>query len=117
MPLRQYWAQNRIMLVKASSRQDPAPTKPLKPRFGSGTERRTTATRCTAALCHQRTLLRNCYTAGPTDQGAAVFIQNGRTHSVPARELFLEHWINIDAERMALYETMFQWSAAADAFY
>ena len=30
---------------------------------------------------------------------------------------FLEHWINIDPERMARYEVMFQWSAAAEAFY
>jgi SAM-dependent methyltransferase len=31
--------------------------------------------------------------------------------------LFLEHWTNIDPERMARYETMYQWSAAAEAFY
>lgn len=31
--------------------------------------------------------------------------------------LFLEHWIDIDPERLARYETMFQWSAAAEAFY
>jgi len=30
---------------------------------------------------------------------------------------FLEHWINIDPERLARYETMYQWSAAAEAFY
>jgi ubiquinone/menaquinone biosynthesis C-methylase UbiE len=32
-------------------------------------------------------------------------------------ELFLDHWTNIDAERMTRYETMYQWSAAAEAFY
>jgi ubiquinone/menaquinone biosynthesis C-methylase UbiE len=31
--------------------------------------------------------------------------------------LFLEHWTNIDSERLARYETMYQWSAAAEAFY
>jgi ubiquinone/menaquinone biosynthesis C-methylase UbiE len=29
----------------------------------------------------------------------------------------MEHWINIDPERVARYETMYQWSAAAEAFY
>lgn len=28
-----------------------------------------------------------------------------------------DHWINIDPERMARYETMYQWSDAAEAFY
>jgi ubiquinone/menaquinone biosynthesis C-methylase UbiE len=27
------------------------------------------------------------------------------------------HWTNIDPERLARYETMYQWSAAAEAFY
>lgn len=31
--------------------------------------------------------------------------------------LFLKHWIDIDPERLARYETMYQWSAAAEAFY
>lgn len=31
--------------------------------------------------------------------------------------LFLERWINIDPEHLAHYETMFQWSEAAEAFY
>jgi hypothetical protein len=31
--------------------------------------------------------------------------------------LFLEHWTNIDPERLARYETMYRWSAAAEAFY
>ena len=31
--------------------------------------------------------------------------------------LFMEHWINIDPERLARYETMYQWSAAAEDFY
>jgi ubiquinone/menaquinone biosynthesis C-methylase UbiE len=31
--------------------------------------------------------------------------------------LFLEHWINIDPERLARYETMYQWSEAAHTFY
>src|SRR5262249_32625432 len=30
---------------------------------------------------------------------------------------FPEHWLNIDPERLARYETMYQWSAAAEAFY
>ncbi len=30
---------------------------------------------------------------------------------------FPEHWINIDPERLARYETMYQWTAAAEAFY
>lgn len=30
---------------------------------------------------------------------------------------FLEHWVDIDPERMERYESMFQWTAAADAFY
>src|SRR5690349_24460701 len=36
---------------------------------------------------------------------------------MPEPELFLDHWANVDAESMARYEIMFQWSAAADAFY
>ena len=31
--------------------------------------------------------------------------------------LFLEHWTDIGAERMTRYETMYQWSAAAETFY
>ena len=31
--------------------------------------------------------------------------------------LFLDHWINIDSERLTRYETMYQWSDAAEAFY
>ena len=31
--------------------------------------------------------------------------------------VFLEHWTDIDAERMTRYETMYQWSAAAATFY
>jgi ubiquinone/menaquinone biosynthesis C-methylase UbiE len=31
--------------------------------------------------------------------------------------LFMEHWINIDPKRLARYETMYQWSAAAEDFY
>jgi hypothetical protein len=34
-----------------------------------------------------------------------------------SKPLFLEHWTNIDAESMARYESMYQWSAAAEAFY
>ena len=30
---------------------------------------------------------------------------------------FMEHWLNIDTERLARYETMYQWSSAAEAFY
>jgi len=29
----------------------------------------------------------------------------------------MEHWINIDPERLARYETMHQWSTAAEDFY
>jgi ubiquinone/menaquinone biosynthesis C-methylase UbiE len=36
---------------------------------------------------------------------------------LPNSELFLEHWTNIDAERMARYETMYRWSDAAETFY
>src|SRR5262245_15698145 len=32
-------------------------------------------------------------------------------------QLFLEHWINVDPERLARYETMYQWSTAAETFY
>src|SRR5262245_12283925 len=39
------------------------------------------------------------------------------TANVPASELFLEHWLHIDPERLKRYETMFQWTAAAEAFY
>jgi ubiquinone/menaquinone biosynthesis C-methylase UbiE len=31
--------------------------------------------------------------------------------------LFMDHWINIDPERLARYETMYQWSTAAEVFY
>ena len=31
--------------------------------------------------------------------------------------LFMEHWINIEPERLARYETMYQWSSAAEDFY
>jgi ubiquinone/menaquinone biosynthesis C-methylase UbiE len=31
--------------------------------------------------------------------------------------LFLEHWIDIDSERLSRYETMYQWSEAAESFY
>jgi ubiquinone/menaquinone biosynthesis C-methylase UbiE len=31
--------------------------------------------------------------------------------------LFMEHWINIDSERLGRYETMYRWSDAAEAFY
>jgi len=30
---------------------------------------------------------------------------------------FMDHWVNIDAKRLARYETMYQWSAAAEDFY
>jgi ubiquinone/menaquinone biosynthesis C-methylase UbiE len=30
---------------------------------------------------------------------------------------FQEHWLNIEPERLARYETMYQWSTAAEAFY
>jgi ubiquinone/menaquinone biosynthesis C-methylase UbiE len=32
-------------------------------------------------------------------------------------DLFMRHWVDIDPERMERYETMFQWSEAAEAFY
>jgi ubiquinone/menaquinone biosynthesis C-methylase UbiE len=35
----------------------------------------------------------------------------------PKTTLFLKHWIDIDQERLARYETMYRWSAAAEAFY
>lgn len=36
---------------------------------------------------------------------------------MPEPEPLPQHWVNIDAECMARYEAMFQWSAAAEAFY
>lgn len=30
---------------------------------------------------------------------------------------FLDHWLNIDPERMARYEVVYQWTSAADAYY
>lgn len=30
---------------------------------------------------------------------------------------FLDHWLNIEPERMARYEKMYQWSGAAETFY
>jgi SAM-dependent methyltransferase len=30
---------------------------------------------------------------------------------------FQDHWLNIDPERMARYETMYQWNPASEAFY
>lgn len=30
---------------------------------------------------------------------------------------FMDHWVNIDAERLARYETMYRWSAVAEDFY
>jgi hypothetical protein len=35
--------------------------------------------------------------------------------TAPEKEKFLEHWLNIGAERLARYETMYQWTPAADA--
>jgi ubiquinone/menaquinone biosynthesis C-methylase UbiE len=34
-----------------------------------------------------------------------------------SEEMFLEHWLTIGPERLARYETMYQWTPAADAFY
>jgi hypothetical protein len=31
--------------------------------------------------------------------------------------LFLKHWIDINPERLARYETMYQWSAVAETFH
>jgi SAM-dependent methyltransferase len=36
---------------------------------------------------------------------------------MPETERFMEHWVSIDVERLARYETMYQWTAAAEAFY
>ena len=33
------------------------------------------------------------------------------------KDTFLEHWLNIGPERLARYETMYQWTPAAEAFY
>ena len=33
------------------------------------------------------------------------------------KDPFLEHWLNIGQERLARYETMFQWGPGAEAFY
>jgi ubiquinone/menaquinone biosynthesis C-methylase UbiE len=32
-------------------------------------------------------------------------------------DLFMEHWVDIDPERMKRYEKMFEWTEAAEAFY
>src|SRR5262245_55468912 len=37
--------------------------------------------------------------------------------TVSDKDLFLEHWLNIGQERLARYETMYQWTLAAEAFY
>lgn len=44
-----------------------------------------------------------------------IFCGGGMT--VSDREMFLEHWLNISPERLARYETMYQWTPAAEAFY
>src|SRR5262245_36106239 len=31
--------------------------------------------------------------------------------------VFMDHWVHIDPARLARYETMYQWTAAAEAFY
>jgi len=36
---------------------------------------------------------------------------------VSDKDMFLEHWINIGPERLVRYETMYQWTPAAEAFY
>jgi ubiquinone/menaquinone biosynthesis C-methylase UbiE len=36
---------------------------------------------------------------------------------MPEKDLFMAHWVDIDPERMARYETMYEWSEAAEAFY
>jgi ubiquinone/menaquinone biosynthesis C-methylase UbiE len=38
-------------------------------------------------------------------------------HQEVSETLFMEHWIDIDPERLARYETMYTWSAAAEDFY
>src|SRR5262249_6021893 len=40
-----------------------------------------------------------------------------RRKAMSETQSFLEHWVNIEPERLARYETMYQWSAAAEAFY
>ncbi|MDH3474633.1 MAG: methyltransferase domain-containing protein [Rhodospirillales bacterium] len=36
---------------------------------------------------------------------------------MPEKDTFMAHWIEIDPERMARYETMYEWTEAAEAFY
>jgi ubiquinone/menaquinone biosynthesis C-methylase UbiE len=36
---------------------------------------------------------------------------------MPDKDIFMAHWVDIDPERMARYETMYEWSEAAEAFY
>jgi SAM-dependent methyltransferase len=36
---------------------------------------------------------------------------------VSDKDMFLEHWLNIGPERLRRYETMYQWTPAAEAFY
>ena len=37
--------------------------------------------------------------------------------TVSDKVMFMEHWLNISSERLARYETMYQWTPAAEAFY
>jgi SAM-dependent methyltransferase len=36
---------------------------------------------------------------------------------MPAPSEILDHWVNVDPERMERYESMFQWTSAAERFY
>jgi ubiquinone/menaquinone biosynthesis C-methylase UbiE len=38
-------------------------------------------------------------------------------HETVSGTLFMGHWVNIDPERLARYETMYQWSGVAEDFY
>jgi ubiquinone/menaquinone biosynthesis C-methylase UbiE len=37
--------------------------------------------------------------------------------TVSNKEMFLDHWLNISPEGLTRYETMYQWTPAAEAFY
>lgn len=62
--------------------------------------------------------MRRSVAGGFTAQGRFVTItRNLREYETVSPTQFMDHWVNIDAERLARYETMYQWSAAAEDFY
>jgi len=56
-----------------------------------------------------------CSTARRRGRARPALSLEGAT--VSGKEMFLEHWLKIGPERLARYETMHQWTSAAEAFY